>query len=62
MAELVNLRSARKRAKRKQDDERARANRLAHGRPAHLRKLRAAIRAKADRDLDAHQIETGGDR
>jgi hypothetical protein len=23
--------------------------------------LRAAIRAKADRDLDAHQIDKGGD-
>ena len=61
MAELVNLRTARKRAKRRQDDERAHANRLAHGRPAHLRKLQEATRVKADRDLDAHQIDKGGD-
>ena len=61
MADPVNLRTARKRAKRRQDDERARANRLAHGRSAHVRKLQEATRAKADRDLDAHQIDKGGD-
>ena len=39
MAELVNLRIARKRAKQRQDDQRADTNRLAHGQPKHRRKL-----------------------
>jgi hypothetical protein len=57
MAELINLRSSRKRAKRLQDEERAQSNRLAHGQPKYLRKRDAAERAKADRDLDRHLIE-----
>jgi hypothetical protein len=57
MTELINLRAARKRAKRQQDETRAEANRLAHGQPKHLRKRDAAERAKADRDLDQHLIE-----
>lgn len=62
MAELVNLRTARKRAKREQDDQRANANRLANGQPKHLRKLEAAQQAKAGSDLDCHQIEKGDRR
>ena len=59
MAELVNLRNARKRAKQRQDDLRAEANRLAHGQPKHRRKLEAAQQAKASRDLDQHRIDKG---
>jgi hypothetical protein len=62
MAELVNLRTARKRARRQQDERNAEVNRLAHGRPGHVRKLDAAQRAKADRDLDQHRIEEGDGR
>lgn len=62
MAELVNLRMARKRAKRRQVDSRAHTNRLAHGQPKHLRKLEITQQAKAKRDLDRHRIETGDDR
>jgi hypothetical protein len=62
MAELVNLRTARKQAKRKQDEQRANANRLTHGRTKRLRKLEADRQAKASRDLDRHQIETGDGR
>jgi len=62
MAELVNLRSARKRAKRQQGDQLAHANRLAHGQPKHLRKLEDAQKTKASRDLDRHRIETGDGR
>jgi hypothetical protein len=62
MAELVNLRTARKRAKRQQDDQLARANRLAHGQPKHLRKLERAQQAKASHDLDKQRIETGDGR
>ena len=62
MAELVNLRIARKRAKRRQDDLRADGNRLVHGQPKHRRKLEAAQQAKASRDLDLHRIDKGDGR
>jgi len=62
MAELVNLRMARKRAKRRRDDSRADSNRLAHGQPKHLRKLEGAQQTKASHDLDRHRIEPGDDR
>ena len=62
MAELVNLRNARKRAKRRQDDQRADTNRLAHGQPKHRRKLDAAQQAKASRDIDLHRINKGDGR
>ena len=61
MAELINLRTARKRAKR-QDDLQAETNRLAHGQSKHARKLEAARQAKASRDLDQHRIEKGDGR
>jgi len=62
MADLVNLRIARKRAKQRQDAARAEANRLAHGQPTHRRKLAAAQQAKAERDLDQRRIEKGDGR
>lgn len=62
MAELLNLRTARKRAKRAQDQQRADANRLAHGQPASVRKLNAKQQVKAERELDGHRIETGDGR
>jgi len=62
MAELVNLRTVRKQAKRRADDLRADANRLAHGRPTHQRKLEDAQQSKASRDLDRHRIDRGDGR
>jgi len=62
MAELVNLRAARKRAKRKHDDQHAHANRLAHSQPKHVRALEGAQQVKAGRDLDQHRIEKGDGR
>ena len=62
MAGIVNLRTARKRAQRRQDDERARANGLAHGQPKAVRALEVARRSKASRDLDRHKIEPGDDQ
>jgi hypothetical protein len=59
MAELVNLRIARKRAKKRHDDLRADANRLVHGQPKHRRKLEAAQQLKAGRDLALHRIDKG---
>ena len=62
MADLINLRTVRKQAKRKQDEARASANRLAHGQPKTARKLSAAQEAKASRDLDGHRIDKGDGR
>ena len=62
MGELVNLRTARKRAKHRQDDLRANANCLAYGQPKQRRKLDAAQQAKASRDLDQHRIDKGDGR
>jgi len=59
---LVNLRIARKRARRRADDQRADANRLAHGRPNHQRKLEDARQTKASRDLDGRRIDRGDGR
>ncbi|MDO9411132.1 MAG: DUF4169 family protein [Pseudolabrys sp.] len=60
MAELVNLRLARKRASRQQEEQRASANRLAHGQPKNLRQLGAAREEQAERVLDQHRIEGDG--
>ena len=62
MAELVNLRSARKQAKRRQNDKEAQANRLAHGQSQRLRQLKDAQQAKAEKDLDLHRIKPGDGR
>ena len=59
MADVVNLRTARKQAKRQHSDLAAQANRIAHGQPKHVRQLEDAEKAKARRDLDWHRIETG---
>jgi hypothetical protein len=59
MAELINLRAARKRAQRQQDEQRAAANRRLHGQSKHIRKLESERRAKVRRDLDGHRIDTG---
>jgi hypothetical protein len=62
VAEVINLRTVRKRAKRQQRDKSADANRLAFGQQKHVRKLEAARQAKANRDLDRRRIETGDRR
>ncbi|MFN3657112.1 MAG: DUF4169 family protein [Pseudolabrys sp.] len=62
MAEVINLRNARKRAKREQDDRTAEANRLAHGVPTHVRLTEARKREKADHDLERHRIDRGDDQ
>lgn len=57
MAELINLRNARRRAERAKKEREAEANRLAHGQPKHVRTLRKAEERKAARDLDARRLE-----
>jgi hypothetical protein len=59
MGDLVNLRTARKQAKRRQSEQEAAANRLQHGRPKRERTLTQAASDKAHRSLDQHRIETG---
>jgi hypothetical protein len=58
MGELVNLRRARKDAKRQKDAVRAAENRLAHGRSKAKRALEDARAEKARRELDAHRLDT----
>lgn len=57
MAELINLRNARRRAKRLNDEREADVNRLTHGQPKHVRELRKAMERKSARDLDAHRLD-----
>ena len=59
MADIVNLRLARKRAGRQADEERAVAQRLAHGVGKAERQLAEARADKASRDLDAHKRPDG---
>ena len=59
MADVVNLRAARKRVDRQQAEKRAAENRLAHGRSKSERNLEAARRDKTNRDLDLHRQRTG---
>ena len=57
MAEIVNLRRARKAAKRTKRENEAGARRVAHGTPKALRRKIDARRDKAERDHEAHRIE-----
>jgi hypothetical protein len=62
MAEVINLRTVRKRAKRLDDAACANTNRLAHGQPKHVRKLETAQQKKAVKHLDQHRMDRGDDR
>jgi len=59
MAEIINLRVARKRADRERSQQRAAGQRAAHGVSKAERMLTAANTEKNSRQLDAHRIETG---
>ena len=58
MADLINLRTARKQARR-HAEQKAASNRLAYGRPKAERALEQARSDKAERQLDGHRIEPG---
>jgi len=62
MAEIVNLRIARKRAARGKAETHAAEQRRAHGIPKPERERAAAERAKARKELERHRIEPGDDR
>jgi len=57
MAEIVNLNRARKARTRAEKEKTAEANRLLHGTPKALRNLQKARKDKADKGLNAHQLE-----
>jgi DNA-binding helix-hairpin-helix protein with protein kinase domain len=62
MAEIVNLRLARKRTARSKAEDHAAQQRLAHGVSKSERVHAAADRDKARHTLDQHRIETGDRR
>lgn len=55
MADIVNLRCARKKKARGEKEKTAEANRILHGTPKSLRDLAKARAEKAVRDLGAHK-------
>ena len=57
MADLINLRRARKAKARAEKDKQAEANRVAHGVAKAARKLAEAKAEKAARELAAHKLE-----
>jgi hypothetical protein len=59
MAEIVNLRTERKRSKRRQAEKLAATQRLAHGRSKAERVFHKSQNDKANSNLDRHRIETG---
>lgn len=61
MADVVNLRLARKQAKRRQAEQDAAQRRLAHGRSKAEKALQRSQSDKAERALDRHRLETGDD-
>ncbi|HVV27595.1 MAG TPA: DUF4169 family protein [Rhizomicrobium sp.] len=57
MAEIVNLRRARKARARTEKQAAAEANRLLHGTPKAVRKLEEARREQRERRLGGHALE-----
>lgn len=57
MGPVVNLRIARKQAKRRVAEQEAARNRLAHGRSKAERALERSQSGKARKELDQHRIE-----
>ena len=61
MAELINLRRARKARERTEKEKTADANRVAHGTPKHLRKLSEAQKNQAEQRLAGRRLEDDAD-
>ncbi len=59
MADVINWNKAAKKARKRCEDANAALNRRVHGRTKAERALEQARRAKAERDLAQHRIETG---
>jgi len=61
MAEIINLKRARKAKDRAEKDKTAQANRIAHGTPRALRNLAGARKDKAEKGLSGHKLEKAPD-
>ncbi len=61
MAEIVNLKRARKARERAEKDKAAEANRVLHGTPKAVRNLADARKSKADQTLSGHRLENESD-
>ena len=61
MAEIVNLRRARKAKDRAEKEKVAEANRVLHGTPKAVRNLQKAREDKADQGLSGHRLENQKD-
>lgn len=61
MAEIINLRRARKQRARQDAERQAEQNRLSFGRSKAERNLTAAERDKAARDLEGHRLSDESD-
>ena len=61
MAEIINLRRARKNKDRAEKDKTAQANRTLHGTPKAVRNLAEARREKAEKGLSGHQMRDAED-
>ena len=62
LGHVVNLRTARKQAKRRRAEQEAARNRLAHGRSKDEKMLQRSQSDKARKDLEQHRIEGGEDK
>jgi hypothetical protein len=62
MGEVVNLRTAKKQAVRRQTAEQAATNRVLHGMSKAERALLKAKKKKAETELDQHRVDTGDGR
>ena len=61
MAEIINLRRARKAKGRAEKEKTAEANRVLHGTPKALRNQQKALKDKADQGLSGHKLENEND-
>ena len=61
MAEIINLKRARKAKERAEKDKTAEANRITHGTPKALRKLEDARKEQASQRLSSHKLENEAD-
>jgi len=59
MGEVVNLRKARKEAKKREDAERAASNRAVHGQTKAEKTFETRRAEQIRRHLDAHKIDSG---
>jgi hypothetical protein len=59
MGEVINLRKARKQAKKREDAERAASNRAVHGQSKAEKTFETTRAEQMRRHLDAHKIDSG---